>query len=196
MIIKDTVSHVDMTQLTTERITLSQDDMATELERVQYQKARVAERLSDLERERAMLEVEASELAITERTLAKLNKIDLPKIFSAPAPRDAHQTTRKKPRGIPTIYVMVLTLFRDRGDHLIEGAELVQAIKDRWWPTANNNDISPTLWRLHKTGKLIKKGTKYAVPVGILGAHRDATVIDPDEMNSAPPIGGAVRVPA
>lgn len=166
---------------------INPDDMATELERVQYQKARVAERIAELGRERAALEAEASDLAITERTLAKLNQIDLPRIFSAASTGYNQQVVRKKPQGIPTIYVMVLTLFRERGEYLIEGSELVQAIKDRWWPTASNNDISPTLWRLHKTGKLVKKGSRYAVPVGVLGAHPNATVSETDKANSASP---------
>lgn len=142
-----------------------------ELRDVQREKAAAIERLGKLDRERSALDQQINDLAITERTLARMLSVDLPE----PAPmRSPELATRKKPVGIPTIYVMTVTLLRDRGDHWMESQEIVQAIRERWWPTAESSDITPTLWRLYKTsGKLAKNGTKYGLPPGTLRAVRE-----------------------
>jgi len=140
-----------------------------ELKDVQYEKAQEIERLAQLDAERTQVEQRINELAITERTLARLLSVELPE----PMPTSSDASKRKKPDGIPTIYVMAVTLLRERGVHWLEGQEIVHAIRERWWPTADNNDISPTLWRLFKTGRLAKQGTKYGLPPGARGAVKE-----------------------
>lgn len=145
----------------------SYDMKRFELKDVQREKEVEIERLARLDAERSQAEQRINELTITERTLARMLSVELPEPLK-PATSDGAK--RKKPDGIPTIYVMTLTLFRERGVHWLEGQEIVQAIRERWWPTADNNDISPTLWRLSKTEKLVKAGTKYGLPAGVRGS--------------------------
>lgn len=150
---------------------ISDDGMKKiDLKEVQREKAAAVQRLAALDHERSDVEQQINELAITERTLARLLSVDLPEPL---VPASSELSKRKKPEGIPTIYVMTLTLFRDQGVHWLEGQEIVQAIREKWWPTAKNDDIGPTLWRLAKMGKLVKQGTKYALPPGIRGAAKE-----------------------
>ncbi len=141
-----------------------------ELKDVQREKAAAIKLLGTLDRQREIVEQQINELTITERTLARLLSVELPELSGPLAPEAAK---RKKPAGIPTIYMMALTLFRERGVHFMEGHEIVRAIRERWWPTADNNDISPTLWRLSKTGKLVKNGTKYGLLAGMRGQVKE-----------------------
>ena len=141
-----------------------------ELKDVQREKAAEIERLAELDAARVQSEQRINELAITERTLARLLSVDLPEPDDSTA---TNGSKRKKPAGIPTIFVMTLTLFRENGVHWMDGHEIVQAIRKRWWPTADNNDISPTLWRLAKTGKLVKRGTEYGLTAGARGPVRE-----------------------
>ena len=160
---------------------LNSDDMKRfELSDVQRAKAAEIDKLASLDAQRAQIEQRITELTITERTLARMLSIELP-ASSSPVQTDGAK--RKKPIGIPTIHVMTLTLFRERGEHWLESQTIIQAIKERWWPTAANNDIAPTLWRLSATGKLTKQGTKYSLPPGThrtvkqLGEPGDAVVV-------------------
>lgn len=146
---------------------LNDDDMKKiDLKDIQRDKQTALDRLAALDRERGELEQVINELAVAERVVARLTSVDLPQGQSVAAPDGVK---RKKPNGIPTIYVMVLTLFRETGEHWMEAQEIVQSIRDRWWPTAENNDISPTLWRLARMEKLTKSGTKYGLPPGARG---------------------------
>lgn len=138
------------------------DGMRQELERIQTKKAEVEKQLREIELQRTELEQWVRDLAVTERTLARLLEVDLPEAQSVvpEAPR------RKKPDNIPSVYDMAVTTLRERAEEFVEGQEIVSAIKRRWWPEATNNDITPTLWRLAtKDQRLRKEGTKYGLPV-------------------------------
>lgn len=146
---------------------LNDDDMKKiDLRDVQRKKQEAIERLAAIEAERAELEQSISELAIVERHVAQLLSVDLPEPAIAQT-QSPHR--RKKPSGIPTIYIMTCTIFRERGVHWLEAQELLQAIRVKWWPDAKNDDVGPTLWRLAKMGKLIKSGTRYSLPAGVRG---------------------------
>jgi hypothetical protein len=151
---------------------MNTEDMAKfDLKDVQRKKDAAIARLADLDRQRAEVTQEINELAITERTVARMLSVDLPEP-TAPV-RLPELATRKKPVGIPSIYVMTLTVLRERGAHWIEGSDLIEAIRDRWWPTAARAEIAPTLWRLSKMNKLTKNGTKYGLPPGAPRALRE-----------------------
>lgn len=146
---------------------LNDDDMKKiDLKDVQRQKREAIERLAALDTERAALEQDINELAIVERRVAQMLSVDLPEP-SVQRASEVHK--RKKPTGIPTIYVMTCTIFRERGVHWLEAQEILQIIREKWWPTAKNDDVGPTLWRLARMGKLTKNGTKYALPPGVRG---------------------------
>jgi hypothetical protein len=135
--------------------------MGQDLENVQKLKSEAEKRLRDLDVERTELEQWLRDLAVTERTLAKLLEVDLPVSSVVPeTPR------RKKPDNIPSVYDMAVTVLRERAEEFVEGQEILAAIKLRWWPDATNNDITPTLWRLAtKDNRLRKEGTRYGLPV-------------------------------
>jgi hypothetical protein len=71
---------------------------------------------------------------------------------------------RKKPKNIPSVYVMTVTLLRESGSKGLEPQEIVTLVRQRWWPGASSNDINPTLWRLSKHGKLRKEDGRYFLP--------------------------------
>lgn len=148
-------SHEAMKEI--ERIRLRKEEVAAAL-------ARIAQQRDELDRSKLLLEQEQSDLAITERTLARLNAIDLPaETPTAPGERP-DTTTRRKPKGIPTIYIMTVTILRESNRVWLEGSEILSAIRSRWWPSAEPVDVSPTLWRLAKEGKLLKQNTSYGLP--------------------------------
>jgi len=132
-----------------------------EFEAVQREKAAVAKRLAALDRDRAMLEQQASELAVTERTLARILGVALPDTGSQ-APQAGK--AGGKPKKLPSIYQMMLSLLADAPNRSLETPEIIRLIRERWWPSAERNDIAPTLWRLAKMGKLKKDGIGYALP--------------------------------
>jgi hypothetical protein len=143
------------------------DDMKRhELEIVQRRKKTVLERLDSLDAEKAVLTQELGDLAVTEKTLARLLDVDLPEPSVNRHPKVAF---RKKPDGIPTVYIMAATLLREAskdGQAWMEPQEIVRGIRERWWPDAESNDINPTLWRLYKSHKFSKKDGRYGLPLG------------------------------
>ena len=139
------------------------DDM--DLAAVQRKKADVERQLKEIEHRRVELEAWLRDLVVTERTLARILDVDLPDNSQA-APQEAAPHRRRKPENTPSIFDMARIIIRDRGDEWVEGAEIVAGIRRRWWPDAESNDITPTLWRLAtKDSRLRKEGTRYAMPI-------------------------------
>lgn len=139
------------------------DGMKRELEIIQSKKAAAESELKALDTKRAELEQWLRDLAVTERTLARMLDVDLPDDTATPL---SEHSRRKKPEHIPSVYDMAVTVLREYGVEFVEGQDIVIGIKTRWWPSATNNDILPTLWRLAiKDQRLRKEGTKYALPI-------------------------------
>jgi hypothetical protein len=137
-----------------------------DLELIQQRKKQVAERLAKLDRERAELVQEMSDLAVTERTLARLLHVDLPEQEKNTPSKFA---IRKKPDGIPTVYEMTVALLleaRKTGQSWVEPQEIVRGIREKWWPDVESNDVNPTLWRLYRNQKLSKKDNRYGLMPG------------------------------
>ena len=61
---------------------------------------------------------------------------------------------------------MAATLIRESGQHWMDASDIIKGIREKWWPTVEPGDVSPTLWRLDKTQKLQKDGTRYALLPG------------------------------
>jgi hypothetical protein len=119
----------------------------------------LAKRRAELEQALAEVSRLESELAITKRTIADTYGI---KLDAGSQP--VSTKTKGKPKDIPSIHEMASVLFQASGQEWLETQEIVRLIKEKWWPSADRNDIAPTLWRLQKDGKLRKHGTKYALP--------------------------------
>jgi hypothetical protein len=136
---------------------------ANQLKIIQQRRKALARERAEVERKIALIDQEESDLAISERTLARLLGVSLD-----PDLEDLSQLRKRpkggKPRDIPSIHEMALVLYGDTKQEWLETQEIVRLIKQKWWPSAKRNDIAPTLWRLHKDGKLRKDGTRYALP--------------------------------
>ena len=75
---------------------------------------------------------------------------------------------KRKPDGLPSVLEMAAIVFRDRaneGQPWLEPAEIVTEIKRRWWKAAEQEFIGPQLWRAARKGRLLKNGTRYALPI-------------------------------
>jgi hypothetical protein len=142
-------------------------DMNRDLQIVRARKLKVAEELASIDRRRRELDQEANDLAVTERTLARLLSVELPDMVEVPDHRP-DVARRRKPKGIPSVYTMTATILRESNDvherRWLEAQDIVQLIRAKWWPNAESTDITPTLWRLSKTDKLLKRGSQYALP--------------------------------
>jgi hypothetical protein len=153
----------DSSILTVETNTSIDQIMRQELESVQRRIADAVGELKTLDMRRAELEQWLRDLAVTERTLARMLDVDLPtSTVSGPS----ENSRRKKPDSIPSVYDMAATVLRNRSDEFVDGQEIVSAIKARWWPSVTANDILPTLWRLAtKDQRLRKEGRRYGLPI-------------------------------
>lgn len=136
------------------------DIVKSRLQEVQQERA-------DLERRLAENRQEESDLEVTVRTLARLYKVAAPEV----GPVVADASRRGKPSDIPTVPDMAETIMREQFDLnrklWMEQQDIVQAIRQRWWPDAETNDITPTLWRVatkQEPPRFLKDGTKYAIP--------------------------------
>lgn len=179
------VNHDD--SLTVQANADSSVDMTIQLQMIQRRKAEVVDELEQLNRRRLELEQEANDLAVTERTIARLLDVHLPDTTAVRGPDVA---VRRKPRDIPSVYVMAATLLRESGKHWMEASEIIDGIRSRWWPTAEPGDISPTLWRLAKTQKLQKTGTTYALLPGE-GTYPGSIGAADSMLKLSPPANGA-----
>ena len=160
------MTHVEMLDMESSDNYVADMKSAKELQVIGKRKKELAKLRTDLERQMYNLKQEESELAIAERTLARLLGIELePEIEDDIETLHARLNGRRaKPRKTPSIHEMAASLFKETGQEWLETMDIVRLIKTRWWPSAERNDIAPTLWRLHKDGKLRKDGPKYALP--------------------------------
>lgn len=137
--------------------------MRQEFDTIQKQKADAEREMKAIDARRIELEQWLRDLAVTERTLARILDLDLP---NTGAPSRSEHSRRKKPDNIPSVHDMTVKILRERGEEFVEGNEIFVAIKGRWWPDATKNDVLPTLWRLAtKDDRLRKEGSKYALPI-------------------------------
>jgi hypothetical protein len=129
-------------------------------------RAQLQLKLKDITAEIKAIDDDDEELAVAERVLARIHKIDLPKGQAEQLSQESKGSKTGKPEGIPTITEMAEMVLRDaeqNGEPSLETKEIVARIRKRWWPSAANNDISPTLWRAAtKLGTLHKDGTRYS----------------------------------
>ncbi len=131
---------------------------------LEQKRAKILRDLDDLNREQARLEQEAREIEITHKVLKSLsqpNNASNSLTYFPPASK-----TGRKPEGTPTIAAMIddaLAVNELLGPEIeLDTQGIVQHIRSKWWPDAQNSDIAPLLWRLSKQGRVAKVGNKYA----------------------------------
>lgn len=142
------------------------------LEPLRSRQAQIAKRRSDLKAritklrlEDETLAIEDEEIATTLKTLARVYGVDLDDV---PEIRGGKSTGgfSTKPDGTPTLYEMVVKILDDWSDFTddpVEGDQIFEEIRRRWWPDAPRNSIIPSLWRFAKEERLIKEGTAYGL---------------------------------
>ena len=144
---------------------MSNDDILDRIqkrrEQIERGRAKLLQQLDDLNREQQRLEQEAQELDIAARVLNRLSpdETEQSKNYTPPWTKPG-----KKPDGIPAMSDMIQTVLlaaEKDGIAELETQNIVNAIRIKWWPDAQNNDVAPVLWRQAKIGRLIKNGTRY-----------------------------------
>jgi hypothetical protein len=142
------------------------------------------------------LQTELSELDIAERVLASLDGESLREEVAAEQSEEGSpdQTPpATKPDGIPTMPAMITEALeearRERQTGL-EPREMGEFIIKKYWPNMPPYVVGPIAWRMHKSGKLAKKGSKYFLPKVEEGS--DADTSEPSSMSSSG-AGGSPR---
>lgn len=130
-------------------------------QQIDAERKNLAAQIDSLRRKETMLDQELHELTVTERTIARLHNIELPELIAPP-----EKATGGKPAGIPTVLEMANAVIASeaegRDQLFMEGNDITEAIRRRWWPTVKPSDVTPTLWRAAKEGRIYKNGTRYA----------------------------------
>lgn len=139
------------------------------LQPLRDRRAQIAKRASDLEaraekiaKEKAVLDQEAAAIDTTLDTLAKIYGVEVEQPENKPR---SHVST--KPDNTPTMYDMVEQILLEHsllGIDFVEGQEIYEEIRKRWWPDAPRNSIIPSLHRFEREQRLLKAGTKYGLP--------------------------------
>ena len=142
------------------------------LEPLRARQAQITKRRSDLgsrmeklRREDISLETESEEIATTLKTLSRIYGVELDDLPEIKAGKITGGTSTK-PDGAPTLFEMVSIILSDNSlvDYgPMEGDQIFEEIKRRWWPDAPRNSIIPSLWRFAKEDRLIKEGTAYGL---------------------------------
>jgi hypothetical protein len=117
----------------------------SELEKIKLREEEIAKLIEALEKE-------ASELAVARKVIAR---------FSPPPPAGSEGALGpSRPDGVPSTFDMteaVLESAEKAGKDGLTAKELVEAIRDRYWPGLNAPQVLPTIYgfvkneRLHKT---------------------------------------------
>jgi len=126
------------------------------------EKSKLQAKIDEIKKQEAELNQEAVDLAVTERTLARLH--------NKPLPEDPHPIAKShsgKPKGLPTVAEMANIILREaehKGIMALETQEIVEKVREKWWPEVTSNDVAPNLWRLARENRLVKDETRYSRP--------------------------------
>jgi hypothetical protein len=145
--------------------------------------ARHREIVAEIER----LQKEADELDIAVKVFRR---------FSASGAQPDQASTRlgpPRPEGIPSLFVMTATVLREArvagNRNGLTGKEIVDEIRNRWWPGLNSQQVLPTIYQFAKRGRLIKSvdGRFRALPNDeVLSARTESTSEVTGEVPASP----------
>lgn len=118
-------------------------------------------RKSEIKHQIAALTAELEEIETAEKVIRRYGIT-----ASAAAPNGAGGLSRPAvdPNIPPTMTAKIFKVVEDGG--MREPADVLKAIRDRWLPDADGNDVRPTLWRLVKEKRIIKDAGGYRLPEG------------------------------
>jgi hypothetical protein len=121
----------------------------------------IDERLLKIEKEIAVLQKEAEELAIAKRVFERFSDNGS---GGSGAKLGAPLEGRPRPKGTPTNFEMAEFVLADAekaGKDGLTGSELVQAIAARYWPGLIGPQILPSIYGFGKDGRLKFSGGKF-----------------------------------
>jgi hypothetical protein len=107
-------------------------------------------------------EDESGEVLPTDSGSAALSAVSImtgSPILSTPSLTEAP----RKPPGIPSTPEMIFLALKGASKTKAP-FEIVEFIKEKWWPSATSKDISPVAWRLASEGRLFKDNSGYGLP--------------------------------
>jgi hypothetical protein len=150
------------------------DDTALALAK---RRAFIDQEVERLQRELAALEEEREEIAVAERVYKRITAT--PSVGGAlkhGAPKSAPEVSNgalvppaEESEGVssgPTLPEMVFTILDEakaEGRKGVDSSEMLRVIQDRWKPNFTADQVRPTLWRLvKKQKKLRKRGRLYS----------------------------------
>jgi hypothetical protein len=112
------------------------------------------------------LQKEFDELSVALRVLDRFTKAKPPD--QPPKPAKAPKASRKalppRPKGIPSTFEMVekiLTEGEATGKPELTSRELMDQIREKYWPGVQNKQILPSIFGFGKAGRIIREGDKW-----------------------------------
>lgn len=144
------------------------------LSQIQARRKRIAEAIGEHESGIAALRAEDAELDVAERVFMRLatenDFRELAKIVGTGATAEAkaeQEAESGKPPGIPTMPDMIREALKhalSRNVLGLEPTDMLAYIRGRYWSTAQQQNVGPIAWRMHKRGQLLKRGSYYRLP--------------------------------
>ena len=112
------------------------------------------------------LQKELDELGVALRVLGRFAKAKPPD--KPPKPSRTARASKKvlppRPKGIPSTFEMVekiLTAGEASGKPEFTSRELMDQIRERYWPGVQNKQILPSIFGFGKAGRIIREGDKW-----------------------------------
>jgi hypothetical protein len=144
---------------------------------IQQERRRLEGEVSELREILTAKETRLQQLTIAEEVVASLPDVEPAGIDQRSSSTNAPTWSEKrspKPEGTPTVPEMIVEALLDcqaRGQKGMEPKDIARFISRRWWPAVTINAVGPVAWRMHKQGKLTKRGSKYSLPKNDEGSN-------------------------
>ena len=117
----------------------------------------------------AALDKEAEELSVGLRLAERYGTTAPMQSESSGEERSSNQTKASPSNGssdptFPEMFEEIIREAKANGRPGATSSEIIAAIRAKWRPDADSDDVRPRLWRLTKTNRLRKKGQYYDLP--------------------------------
>jgi hypothetical protein len=130
--------------------------MMSELEKIAEREKEIAKQISELQKE-------AGELSVARKVLARFsNKRSIPRVQLNSRPNGVPKLGPPRPEGAPTTFEMTEGVLADAekaGKDGLTGREVVDAIRDKYWPGLNSGQVLPIIYGFVKAERLGKSAS-------------------------------------
>lgn len=141
---------------------ISRDDIRRQREALEIERAQLEKRVE-------AIKGEIEDLVATERVFDRIGKAqDAQPAAQAEEPVKRGRRASKRPEGVPSnadMIVGALRAARERGARGLVASELMDVVRDLYWPEVPYSSIIPTASRLVKEARIAKEGELY-MPAG------------------------------